>query len=104
MKFACPRGGTNPITNKTITPDDVIGEIIQLQATKPSYQSQSAHLESSVAYSGALSKTTTHSHSRNLQKFDLTALRTPYNILGKEDQKWKAKFPDKLFDGSYHAG
>jgi hypothetical protein len=29
MKFARPQGGTNPITNRTITPDDVIGEIIQ---------------------------------------------------------------------------
>jgi hypothetical protein len=29
MKFAHPRGGTNPITNRTITPDNVIGEIIQ---------------------------------------------------------------------------
>jgi hypothetical protein len=29
MKFARPQGGTNPITDRTILPDDVIGEIIQ---------------------------------------------------------------------------
>jgi hypothetical protein len=29
MKFAQPRGGTNPITAQTIPPDDVIDEIIQ---------------------------------------------------------------------------
>jgi hypothetical protein len=28
MKFARPRGGTNPITARTNPPDDVIGEII----------------------------------------------------------------------------
>jgi hypothetical protein len=27
MKFACPRGGTNPITARTVPPDNVIGEI-----------------------------------------------------------------------------
>lgn len=33
-----------------------------------------------------------------------TNFRSPYNILGKADQKWKAIFQDNLFDGSYHAG
>jgi hypothetical protein len=28
MKFARPRGGTNPVTARTVPPDDVIGEII----------------------------------------------------------------------------
>jgi hypothetical protein len=33
-----------------------------------------------------------------------TNFRTPYDLLGKADQKWKVKFTDKLFDGTYHAG
>jgi hypothetical protein len=32
-----------------------------------------------------------------------TNFRTPYNVLGKANQKWKAKFANKLFDGSYRA-
>ena len=28
MKFARPRGGTNPITNRTVTPDEIIGDIL----------------------------------------------------------------------------
>jgi hypothetical protein len=111
MKFARPRGGTNPITNKTIPPDDVIGEIIQ-----------SNHAFIPIAVGpfgefGSLFRRFIENHNTlplpqfskdrpNTAKAADIAInfRTPYDILGKADQKWKANFKDKLFDGTYHAG
>ena len=110
MKFARPRGGTNPITNKTISPDDVIGEIIQ-----------SNHAFIPIAVGpfgefGSLFRRFIENHNTlPLPQFAkdrpnaakaasiATNFRTPYDVLGKADQKWKAKFTDKLFDGTYHA-
>jgi hypothetical protein len=47
-----------------------------------------------------------HLHDRPKQWKQRNSRQTSvrHNILGKADQKWKAKFPGKLFDGSYHAG
>jgi hypothetical protein len=111
MKFARPRGGTNPITNRTVTPDEIIGEIIHAN-----------HAFIPIAVGpfgefGSLFRRFIENHNiLPLPQFPndrpnatkaakiATNFRTPYNILGKADDKWKINHPNTLFDGSYHAG
>jgi hypothetical protein len=111
MKFARPRGGTNPITNKTITPDDVIGEIIQANhafipiAVGPFGEFGSLFRRFLENYNTLPLPQFAHDRPNAMKAAKIaTNFRTPYNVLGKADQKWKAKFSDTLFDGSYHAG
>jgi hypothetical protein len=108
MKFARPRGETNPITARTVPPDDVIGEIIN---------SNQVFIPIAVGPFGGLgslfcrfiedvntlplpSFPTDRPNTARAAKL-ATNHQTAYNVLGKADQKWKATKPSKCFDGSY---
>jgi hypothetical protein len=110
MKFAHPRGGTNPITAHTIPPDDVIGEIIH---------SNQAFIPIAVGPFGGFgslfyrfiddvntlllpSFPTDRPNAMRAAKL-ATNHRTLYIVFGKADQKWKATNPSRWFDGSYLA-
>jgi hypothetical protein len=108
MKFARSRGGTNPITARTVPPDDVIGEIIS---------SNQAFIPIAVGPFGGFGSlfccfiddvntlplpTFPVNRPNALRAAKLaTNYRTPYNVFGKADQKWKATSPSKCFNGSY---
>jgi hypothetical protein len=108
MKFAGPRGGTNPITARTVPPDDVIGEIIN---------SNQAFIPIAVGPFGGFGSLfcrfiddvntlllptfpTNRPNAARAAKF-ATNYRTFYNVFGKAGEKWKAMNPSKCFDGSY---
>jgi hypothetical protein len=108
MKLARQRGGTNPITARTVPPDGVIGEIIN---------SNQAFIPIAVGPFGGfgslfcrfiddvntLSLPTFPTDSPNAARAAklATNYRTPYNVFGKADEKWKAMNPSKCLDGSY---
>jgi hypothetical protein len=108
MKFARPRGGTNPITARTVPPDDVIGEIINSnQAFIPiavgpfgGFGSLFCRFIDDVNTLPLPTLPTDRPNAARAAKI-ATNHRTPYNVFGKADQKWKATHPYKCFDGSY---
>jgi hypothetical protein len=108
MKFARRTGGTNPITNKTLSADEVIGEILD---------TNSVFIPIAVGpfgEFGSLFRRFIESHrilplpefsadGPNATRAAALAFtnRTPYNVLGKADMIWKESHGSKLFDGSY---
>jgi hypothetical protein len=96
MKFARRTGGTNPITNKTLSADEVIGEILD---------TNNVFIPIAVGPFGAfgsLFRQFIESHRiLPLPEFNADTLnatraaalavtnRTPYNVLGKADMIWK---------------
>jgi hypothetical protein len=110
MKFARPRGGTNPITARTIPPDEVIREIIHTnQAFIPIAVGPLGGFGSIfrrfIEDSKILPLPTFPADIPNAARAAKLATnhRMPYNIFGKADQKWKATNPSHCFDGSYLA-
>jgi hypothetical protein len=90
MKFARPRGSTNPITRRTVPPDDVIGEIIN---------SNQAFIDDVNTLQLPTFPTDRPNAARAAKL--ATNYCTPYNVFGKADEKWKAMNPSKCFNGSY---
>jgi hypothetical protein len=108
MKFAQPRGGTNPITAQTIPPDDVICEIINSNqafipiATGPfgGFGSLFCHFIDNINTLPIPSFPVDRPNAARAAKV-ATNHRTPYKVFGKADEKWKATNPSKCFNGSY---
>jgi hypothetical protein len=108
MKFARRTGGTNPITNRTLTADEVIGEILD---------SNNAFIPIAVGPFGKLG-TLLRRFIENCKVLPLptfsqdrpnasraaeraTTNRTPYDVLSKADRTWRKTHGHTLFDGSY---
>jgi hypothetical protein len=108
MKFARRRGGTNPITAQTVPPDDVIGEIINSnQAFIPiavgpfgGFGSLFCRFIDDVNTLPLPTFPTDRPNAARAAKL-ASNYRTPYNVFGKADEKWKATNLSKCFDGSY---
>jgi hypothetical protein len=110
QKFARRNGGTNKLTKRTLTADQVIGEIIN---------GNNAFIPIPVGLHGEFGsifrRFLNGSNPLPLPNFRAdrpnalcaaeiaTTNRTPYDILGKADKAWKAEHPDKLFGGTYLA-
>jgi hypothetical protein len=108
MKFARRTGGTNPITNKTLSVDEVICEILD---------TNNVFIPVAVGpfgEFGILFRRFIESHKilplpefsadrPNATRAAALAVmnRTPYNVLGKADMIWKESHGSRLFDGSY---
>jgi hypothetical protein len=108
MKFARRTGGTNPITNKTLSADQVIGEILD---------TNNAFIPIAVGpfgEFGSLFRRFIESHRElplpsfstdrpNATRAAALAVnnRTPYSVFGKADKIWKESHGSRLFDGSY---
>jgi hypothetical protein len=107
-KFARPRRGTNPITARTVPPDDVIGEILNSnQAFIPiavgpfgSFDSLFCRFIDDVTTLSLPTFPVDRPNASRAAKL-ATNHRTPYNVLGKADQEWKATNPSKCFDSTY---
>ena len=109
-KFARRTGGTNKLTRRTLSADEVIGEVLQ---------SNSAFIPIAVGPNGEFGslfrKFLTGDNTLPLPTFPpnrpnaLLAAeladnpKTPYDILGRADRQWKHDHKDKLFGGSYLA-
>lgn len=108
MKFARRTGGTNPISNITLTADQVIGEILD---------SNNVFIPIAVGPFGELG-TLFRRFIENCRVLPLptfspervnakraaeraTNNRTPYDVLTKADRAWRKKHGHTLFDGSY---
>jgi hypothetical protein len=106
MKFARRTGGTNPITKRTLTADEVIGEILD-----------SIFIPIAVGPFGKLG-TLFRRFTENCKVLPLptfsrdrpnadraaeqaTTHKTPYDVLTKADKAWRKTHGHALFDGSY---
>ena len=107
-KFARRTGGTNDITGKTVTADEVIGEI---------NDANYSFIPIAVGPHGEIGSTFRRfwdgSDPLPLPNFDpkrtearraavrATSTQTPWDILGKADSRWKTERGNALFGGSY---
>ena len=107
-KFARRTGGTNDITGRTITADEVIGEI---------NDANYSFIPIAVGPLGEIGSTFRRfwdgSDPLPLPNFDTkrpearraairaTSTQTPWDILGKADSRWKTERGNALFGGSY---
>eukprot|EP00956_Cyclotella_meneghiniana_P026764 scaffold58635_cov59-Cyclotella_meneghiniana.AAC.1 len=106
-KFARSTGGTNDITSKTLSPDEVIGEI---------NNSNYSFIPIAIGPFGEMGSIFRRfwdgSDPLPLPEFkdrpeaERAALRsisvdTPWDILGKADARWKSERGTSLFDGSH---
>eukprot|EP00956_Cyclotella_meneghiniana_P038061 scaffold148342_cov36-Cyclotella_meneghiniana.AAC.2 len=107
-KFARSTGGTNDITSKTLSADEVIGEI---------NNSNYGFIPIAVGPFGEMGSIFRRfwdgSDPLPLPNFDSNRpeaeraarrsilVDTPWDILGKADARWKSERGDSLFDGSY---
>lgn len=109
-KFARRTGGTNHLTHRTLSADDVIGEIIE---------SNNAFIPIAVGPHGEfgtlfrrfiegtdpipISSFPPNRPNAKLAAEIATNARTPFDIFGRADKQWKHNNSDKLFGGSYLA-
>jgi hypothetical protein len=108
MKFARGTGGTNPITNKTLSADEVICEIFDTNnvfmhiAVGP-FGEFGTLFRQFIESCKILPLPEFSAYRPNATQAAALAVtnRTPYNVLGKADMIWKESHGSKLFDGSY---
>jgi hypothetical protein len=110
MKFARRTGGTNPITNKTLSADEVICEILDTNnvfipiAVSPLREFGSLFrrfIESTKTLPLPSFSQDRPNATRAATLAVTVTNRTPYNVLSKADAIWKESHGAKLFDGSY---
>jgi hypothetical protein len=108
MKFARRTGGTNPITNKTLSADEVIGKILDTNnvfipiAVGPHGQFGSLFRRFIESHKTLPLPTFSQERPNATRAANLAVTnRTPYNVLGTADKLWKEPQGNKLFDGSY---
>jgi hypothetical protein len=89
---------TNKITKRTLSADEVIGEILD---------GNNCLIPIAVGPYGELGSLFRHfdpDHPRAQRAYDRAIhIRTPYDILGKADKAWKRDHGDSLFGFSYLA-
>jgi hypothetical protein len=108
MKFARRTGGTNPITNRTLSADEVIGEILDANnvfvpiAVGP-FGEFGSLFRRFIERHRVLPLPTFSTDRPNATRAAARAItnRTPYDVFGKADLIWKDTHGHKLFDGSY---
>jgi len=107
-KFNRATGGTNKVTKKTLTADEVIGEIIDnnnvfIPISVGPFGEFGTLFRRFLENKSTLPLPKFPDDRPNATRAALLAInhRTPYDILGKADKIWKAKYGKKLFDGSY---
>jgi hypothetical protein len=108
MKFARRTGGTNPITNRTLSADEVIGEILDANnvfipiAVGP-FGEFGSLFRRFIERFRSLPLPAFSNERPNATRAAERAItnRTPYDVFGKADLIWKDTHGDKLFDGSY---
>jgi hypothetical protein len=108
MKFARRTGGTNPLTNQTLSADEVIGEILDSNnafipiAVGPFGEFGSLFLRF-IERSRTLPLPTFSADRPNATRAAERAItnRTPYDVFGKADKIWHETRGSKLFEGSY---
>ena len=108
MKFARRTGGTNPISNITLTADQVIGEILDSNnvfipiAVGP-FGELGTLFRRFIENCKVLPLPTFSSERVNAKRAAERATnnRTPYDVLTKADRAWRKKHGHTLFDGSY---
>ena len=107
-KYARARGGTNAISGKTLTPDEVIGEI---------NDANQCFIPIAIGPHGEIGSTFRRfwdgSDPLPLPPFGKSrpqarraavrarSLQTPWNVLGRADERWKADRGGALFGGSH---
>jgi hypothetical protein len=109
MKFSRPRGGTNPITTRTVQPDDIIGEIINSNqafnpiAVGPLFKGIGYLFCRFIDDVNTLPLPTFLTDRPNPARVAKLATNycTPYNVFGKADEKWKAMNLSKCFESSF---
>ena len=109
-KFMRARGGTNDITKQTLSPDEVIGEILNTNsvlipiAVGP-FGNTGSLFNRFMDTTDPLPLPDFPADKPNAARAAKRAVhhRTPYDVLGKADRNWKEQFGDMLFDGSYLA-
>eukprot|EP00956_Cyclotella_meneghiniana_P037754 scaffold143726_cov74-Cyclotella_meneghiniana.AAC.5 len=107
-KFARCRGGTNEITSKTLTPDEVIGEINDANysfipiAIGP-FGEMGSIFRRFWNGSDPLPLPTFPNNRPQAARAARRAISadTPWDILGKADARWKSERGTTFFDGSY---
>ena len=107
MKFARRTGGTNKLTNRTISADDVIGEILSSNnvfipiAVGPFGElgSMFRRFIDNVSTLPLPSFPSNRPHALRAARL-ATDCRTPYNLFAKSDYIWKRDH-NGFFDGSY---
>lgn len=108
MKFARRRGGTNEITNRTLSPDEVIGEILNTNnvfipiAVGP-FGDIGSIFRRFIENHRTLPLPSFPSDRPNALKAAERAInvRTPYDVFGKADRAWKREHGNALLDRSY---
>ena len=108
MKFARRTGGTNPLTKRTLTADEVIGEILDCNnafipiAVGPFGELGSIFRRFIERYN-TLPLPTFSKERPNAERAAKRAIihRTPYDVFGKADKIWKETHGSQLFSGSY---
>ena len=109
-KFARKRGSTNPLTKRTLSADEIIGEIIEANnsfipiAVGPHGEFGSLFrrfLEADKTLEFApFPQDRPNAH---LAAQRAISTKTPFDVLGKADQNWKRTHKDALFGRSYTA-
>jgi hypothetical protein len=108
MKFARRTGGTNPITKRTLTADEVIGEILDSNnvfipiAIGP-FGELGTLFRRFIGNCRVLPLPTFSQDRPNATRAAERAVthRTPYDILTKADRAWRKSHGHSSFDGSY---
>jgi hypothetical protein len=108
MKFARRTGCTNPITNRTLSADEVIGEMLDANnvfvpiAVGP-FGEFGSLFRRFIERHRVLPLPTFSTDRPNATRAAERAItnRTPYDVFGKADLIWKDTHRHKLFDGSY---
>ena len=108
IKFARRSGGTNTLTQKTLTADEVIGEILDgnnsfVPIAIGPFGDMGSLIQRFLDDSPTLPLPTFSRDRPNATRAAERAVnfRTPYNVLGQADKQWKHKYGNSLFDGSY---
>jgi hypothetical protein len=108
MKFARRTGGTNPLTKRTLSADEVIGEILDCNnafipiAVGPFGELGSIFRRFIERYN-TLPLPTFSNERPNAKLAAQRAIihRTPYDVFGKADIIWRETHGSQLFRGSY---
>ena len=110
QKFARRNGGTNKLTRRTLSADEVIGEIINGNnsfipiAVGPNGEFGSL-FRRFLHGSNPLPLPSFRTDRPNATRAAELSIsnKTPFDILGRADRNWKREHGDKLFGGSYLA-
>eukprot|EP00956_Cyclotella_meneghiniana_P023406 scaffold45589_cov100-Cyclotella_meneghiniana.AAC.2 len=98
-KFERNRGGTNVLTKRTLTPDEVIGEILDAN-----YSFIPIALFNYFLHGGNTLPLPTFNKDRpNAKRAAKRCISTstPWGILDKADKQWKHAHGDRLFRANY---